>query len=63
MGSRLEENSCIVFSGDWKQASGKYKENSGMKHLIDKTKGNPLVGVVVLDEDVRSEASKIFADL
>lgn len=63
IGSRIEKDSCINFCGDWKQTGGKYLSDNGMIQLIDQTKGNPLVGVVVLDEDVRSEASKVFADL
>lgn len=63
VGSRIEENSCIVFSGDWKQANGKFRDNNGLIQLINQTIGNPLVGVIVLDNDVRSDASKIFADL
>ncbi len=63
IGSRLEEDGCIVFCGDWEQSSGKYRNDNGLLQLINKTKDNPLVGVVVLDEDVRSDASKIFADL
>lgn len=63
VGSRIEKDSCIVFSGDWKQASGKFKNNNGLVHLIESTIDNELVGVVVLDEDVRSSASKVFADL
>lgn len=63
IGSRIENDGCIVFSGDWKQASGKYRVNNGLIQLINKTKDNPLVGVVVLDEDVRSDTSKVFANL
>lgn len=63
VGSRIEEDASIVFVGDWKQANGKYKNDNGLIQLINKTKDNPLVGVVVLDEDVRSDASKVFADL
>lgn len=63
VGSRIEEDASIVFAGDWKQANGKYKNDNGLIQLINKTKDNPLVGVVVLDEDVRSDASKVFADL
>lgn len=63
VGSRIEEESCINFCGDWKQTGGKYMSDNGMIQLIDQTKDNPLVGVVVLDRDVRSCASKVFADL
>jgi len=63
VGSRIGENSAIVFAGDWKQCESKYKTDNGLVKLIKSTKGNPLVGIVVLDEDVRSSASKVFADL
>jgi len=63
VGSRIGEKSCIVFTGDWKQSENKYKQDNGLLKLIESGKGNPLVGIVVLDEDVRSPASKVFADL
>lgn len=63
VGSRLEKDGCIVFCGDWKQANGKYKNSNGLLHLLNKTKDNPLVGACVLDLDVRSDASKVFAEL
>lgn len=63
VGSRIEKDGCINFAGDWKQTGGKYLSDNGMIQLIDQTKDSPLVGVVVLDEDVRSEASKVFAEL
>lgn len=37
--------------------------NNGMTQFIEQTKDESLVGVVVLDLDVRSEASRVFADL
>lgn len=63
VGSRIGESSCIVFTGDWKQSENKYKNDNGLLKLIRESKGNPLVGIVVLNEDLRSKASKIFADL
>ena len=63
LGTRVEGESNIVFCGDWKQAENKYIHNNGLIHCVDKLKGNPLVGIVVLDEDVRSNASKVFAML
>jgi PhoH-like ATPase len=62
IGTRIGENSCAVFTGDWKQAETKYVHNNGLSQFIQYAKGNPLVGIIVLDEDVRSDASKIFAD-
>lgn len=63
IGTRIAEGSCICFSGDWKQAEGKYMKDNGLTFLLNATKNNPLVGAVVMDDDVRSTASKVFADL
>lgn len=63
IGSRLEEDSCIVFCGDHKQAEKQFIYDNGLLHLSRMTKANPLVGTVTLDLDVRSDASKVFADL
>jgi PhoH-like ATPase len=63
VGSRIGKKACIVFTGDWKQCESKYKNDNGLLKLIDSCKGNDLVGIVVLDEDVRSAASKVFAEL
>lgn len=63
IGSRLGKHSAIAFVGDVNQAEGKYKNNNGLKLGIDYLKGKPLAGIVVLSEDIRSEASKVFADM
>lgn len=63
IGSRIESDSCVVFCGDYRQSESKYQNNNGLYQLIEKLKGHPLVGIVVMDEDVRSEASKVFADI
>ncbi|RKJ71129.1 hypothetical protein D7X33_22625 [Butyricicoccus sp. 1XD8-22] len=63
IGSRLGIDSCIVYSGDYKQTEDKYLRNNGLLKLIDLLKGNPLVGIVNLSEGVRSDASALFAKL
>lgn len=63
IGSRIESDSCVVFCGDYKQSEPKYRNNNGLFQLIEKIKGNPLAGIVVLQDDIRSEASKVFADI
>ena len=65
LGSRIANNSNIIFIGDWKQAAGKYEWNCGLVQFINyvKQNPNPLVGVMVMDEDVRSDASKYFAEI
>lgn len=63
IGSRVGQNSCVIFAGDYKQAEAKFISDNGLLQFIDKCKGNPLVGIVVLPTDVRSEASKVFAEI
>ena len=63
LGTRVGKGSSIVFTGDYKQSEKAYKVDSGMNKMIEEFKGNPLVGIIVLDEDVRSSVSKIFANL
>lgn len=63
IGSRIGTKSCIVFTGDWEQSEGKYKYDNGLLKLIQQKKGDPLMGVVVLDEVLRSPVSKLFNDL
>lgn len=63
IGTRLGQNSCVYFIGDYKQSIYDVSETNGLVKLAEKLKGNPSVGVITLCEDVRSPASKIFADL
>lgn len=63
IGTRIGDNTVCAFSGDYNQAEGKYINNNGLLYAVEGLKGNPLVGIIVLDLDVRSNASKIFADL
>lgn len=62
IGTRLGENSAVAFCGDFKQSEDKFIGNNGLREAISKLKGNPLVGIVVLEEDVRSDASRVFAE-
>ena len=63
IGSRIGQNSALVFCGDSKQTEGHFKHSSGLETMIDQLKGHPLVSIVRLSQDVRSDASKLFADL
>lgn len=63
VGTRLGKESVMVFAGDYAQAEGKFINNNGLVKLIEEAKGNSLVGIVILPEDIRSAASKIFARL
>jgi len=63
VGTRMAKDSCLCLLGDYQQAENKFKSDNGLLKAIRDLKGNPLVGIVNLPEDLRSEASKLFADL
>lgn len=63
VGTRVGSNSKIYFSGDYKQSLLDSSENNPLLRMCEKLKGNPLFACVYLTEDVRSETSKMFADL
>ncbi len=63
VGTRLGENSRIFLSGDYKQAVVHANENNALVQMCNKFKGNSHFGCIYLDEDVRSETSKMFAGL
>lgn len=63
IGTRIGDRSSICFCGDYKQAESRYIGDNGLVKMINELKSNKLVGNVVLEDDVRSEASKVFADL
>lgn len=63
LGSRIGKDAAIVFAGDYKQVEDKYSRNNGLIQAIEELKGKGLVGVVSLSDDIRSEASKLFAEM
>ena len=68
LGERISANSMICFVGDYEQTTQEiYKKSSGLKRAIEKLAGNPMVGIIVFDDkendNVRSEASKVFSYL
>ena len=63
VGTRLGKNSAIALTGDYQQAENKFKSDNGLLKAIRDLKGKSKVGIVNLPEDLRSEASKLFADL
>ena len=63
-GTRIGKGSMFVMMGDIKnQTEDKYKYDNGLTAFIEQSKDEPLVGVIYLPEDVRSEMSKIFAEI
>lgn len=63
IGTRLGENSRIFFSGDYQQGIFDSTNSNPLIKMCNELKGNSKFGCITLDTDVRSEASKIFADL
>ena len=63
IGTRLGQNSRIFFCGDYKQATRNCHINNPLVKMCNALKGHPKFGCLYLEEDVRSETSKIFADL
>jgi predicted ribonuclease YlaK len=63
IGTRLGHNSRIFFAGDYQQSSIDSSRNNALVRMCNEMKGNKKFGCIYLDEDVRSEASKIFAEL
>lgn len=63
IGTRVGQNSRIVFSGDYKQSLLKTNYQNPLVKMCNLLRGNPLFGCIYLEEDVRSETSKLFATL
>lgn len=63
IGTRLGENSKIYLAGDYKQSLLTKTINNPLIKMCNEFKGNRKFGCIYLGEDVRSETSKMFADL
>ena len=63
IGTRLGENSKIYLAGDYKQSLLTKTTNNPLIKMCNEFKGNRKFGYIYLGEDVRSETSKMFADL
>lgn len=63
VGTRMGRDTVLAFTGDINQAEEKYIHDNGLVRAVEGLKGKSEVGIVVLDMDVRSDASKLFADI
>ena len=63
IGTRIGENSRIFFSGDFSQSIKNKTLSNPLVRMCEQLKGNDKFGCLYLDEDVRSETSKMFANL
>lgn len=63
IGTRVGENSRIFFAGDFSQSIRDKTLSNPLVKMCEQLKGDPKFGCLYLDEDVRSETSKMFANL
>lgn len=63
VGTRLGENSRIIFSGDYKQSEIDTTSANPLVRMCDVFKGNDNFACICLDDDVRSATSQQFAHL
>jgi predicted ribonuclease YlaK len=63
VGTRVGEESKIIFDGDYKQAIGNNSKTNPLARMCNELKGNDKFACIYLDEDVRSSTSKLFANI
>ena len=63
VGTRIGQNSRIFFSGDYKQSVLNSTVDNPLVKMCNEFKGKESFACICLDDDVRSEASKMFAEL
>lgn len=63
VGTRMGENSRIFFAGDYKQSLINKSCDNPLIKMGNEFKGKENFACIYLEEDVRSSASKMFADL
>lgn len=63
IGTRVGQNSKIIFNGDFKQSVINASATNALVKMCNTFKGNPAFGCIYLGEDVRSTTSKMFANL
>ena len=63
VGTRVGEDSKIIFDGDYKQAVGNNSKTNPLVRMCNELKGNEKFACIYLDEDVRSSTSKLFTQI
>lgn len=63
LGTRIGEGSKIIFSGDHKQSEINTGIDNDLLRMCSFFKGNPKFASIFLEDDVRSETSKMFASM
>ena len=63
IGTRIGEEGRIFWNGDYRQSLLDDSFNNPLLKMCNLLKGNKLFGCILLDEDVRSETSKLYAEM
>lgn len=63
IGTRLGNNSRIFFSGDYRQSLLSTSSQNALAKMCNSFKGESNFGCIYLNTDVRSDTSRMFADL
>lgn len=63
IGTRLGRNSRVFWAGDYKQSVNNNAKSNPLVRMCEELKDSKLFGCIFLDEDIRSEASKVYAEL
>lgn len=63
IGTRVGENSRIFYNGDYKQSIINPTKNNALNKMNVELRGNPKFACIYLEDDVRSETSRLFANL
>ena len=63
IGTRVGHDSRVFYMGDYKQSVVNPSRQNALIRMCNELRGNPMFGCIYLDEDVRSDTSKMFANL
>ena len=63
IGTRIGEGGRLFWNGDYRQSLLDDSLSNPLLRMCDALKGNRLFACITLDEDVRSETSRLFADI
>ena len=63
VGTRVGQNGRIFLAGDYQQSVVNSSSENPLVKMCKEFKGNPLFACIYLEDDVRSETSKLFANL
>jgi PhoH-like ATPase len=63
IGTRIGEGGRLFWDGDYRQSLLDDSTKNPLVKMCNELKGSPLFSCITLEEDVRSETSKLFANL